>query len=281
MKISVVVTTYNRPAALTTVLRSLLAQHQLPHEILVADDGSANETREAIQSIAKESTVPLHHLWQIDDGFRAAAARNLAVVAAQGDLIVFLDGDCVTRPDFIAQHHGLAEPGWFVAGSRVLLNPSLTEQLVDQQWPVHHWSRWQWLTQRLQGQINRWWPLCHAPGQVWRKAQPRQWQSARTCNLAVWRNDLLAVNGFDESYQGWGHEDADLAVRLIRHGVHYKNGRFSTTVLHLWHPENDRSQLPENVARLKHILGSPHTQAVRGLDGYTPQAVSKALQARA
>jgi predicted glycosyltransferase involved in capsule biosynthesis len=81
---------------------------------------------------------------------------------------------------------------------------------------------------------------------------------------------LVAVNGFDESYQGWGHEDADLAVRLIRHGVHYKNGRFALTVLHLWHAENDRSQLPENLARLDAILQGTHTQAPVGLAQHPP-----------
>ncbi len=281
MKISVVVTTYNRPAALSLVLRALLAQQRLPDEILIADDGSTEETRAAIQTLARTSSVPMLHLWQEDQGFRAAAARNLSVAAAQGDLIVFLDGDCVPRPDFVAQHQCLAEPGQFVAGSRVLLNPAFTEQVVSQQPPLHQWGRLTWLLHRIQGHANRWWPLCHLPGQTWRKSQPMRWQSARTCNMAVWREDLLAVNGFDEQYQGWGHEDADLAVRLIRQGVHYKNGRFATTVLHLWHPENDRSQLPENVAKLEKILNSSLTQAAQGLNRYSPPMVAQALQARA
>ncbi len=200
------------------------------------------------------------------------------MAAAQGDLIVFLDGDCVARPDFIAQHQRLAETGHFVAGSRILLNPDLTETVTNQQAHLYQWGRWKWLLQRLQGHTNRWWPLCHLPGQTWRKLHPMRWQSARTCNLAVWRRDLWAVNGFDEQYQGWGHEDADLAVRLIRHGVHYKNGRFATTVLHLWHQENDRSQLPDNLAKLETILHSSQTQAAQGLNRYSPQMIASALQ---
>jgi len=278
MKISVVVTTYNRPQALRLVLNALLAQAQAPFEILIADDGSTEDTRQTIRQMARHSVVPVRHLWQTDAGFRAAAARNLAVAAAQGELIVFLDGDCVPRPDFIAQHARLAQEGWFVAGSRVLLSPALTQEAEAQQWPIHGWGRWTWWRHALSGQTNRWTPLLNLPGQAWRRQQAQHWQSARTCNMSVWRHDLVAVNGFDESYQGWGHEDADLAVRLIRHGVHYKNGRFATTVLHLWHAENDRSHLPENIARLEAILKGKHTQASVGLGQYSPEVIEQALQ---
>ena len=278
MKISVVVTTYNRPQALSLVLSALLAQRQPPFEILIADDGSGEPTRQLIRHMAKDADVPIRHLWQTDDGFRAASARNMAVAAAQGELIIFLDGDCIPRTDFTDQHARLAQAGWFVAGSRILLSQALTDRAEAQQWPMHQWGRWAWLGQNFSGQTNRWLPLLNVPGQGWRRRQPRHWQSARTCNMAVWRNDLVAVNGFDESYQGWGHEDADLAVRLIRHGVHYKNGRFALTVLHLWHAENDRSLLPENVARLDAILKGTHTQAPVGLAQHSPVSIQQAMQ---
>jgi len=281
MKISVVVTTYNRPQALSLVLRGLLAQSQPPFEILIADDGSGDLTRQTIRQMARDTDVPIRHLWQTDVGFRAASARNMAVAAAQGELMVFLDGDCIPRHDFLAQHARLAQTGWFVAGSRLLLTKTLTEQVQTQQSPIHEWGRWAWWVQRVMGQTNRWLPLLNLPGQVWRRRQPQHWQSARTCNMAVWRTDLVAVNGFDESYQGWGHEDADLAVRLIRHGVHYKNGRFALTVLHLWHAENDRSHLPENLARLDRILQATHTQAPLGLAQHTPASIQQAMQMRA
>jgi glycosyltransferase involved in cell wall biosynthesis len=281
MKISVVVTTYNRPQALSLVLRGLLAQSQPPFEILIADDGSGDLTGQTIRQMARDTGVPIRHLWQNDVGFRAASARNMAVAAAQGELMVFLDGDCIPRHDFIAQHARLAQTGWFVAGSRLLLTKTLTEQVQTQQSPIHEWGRWAWWVQRVMGQTNRWLPLLNLPGQVWRRRQPQHWQSARTCNMAVWRTDLVAVNGFDESYQGWGHEDADLAVRLIRHGVHYKNGRFALTVLHLWHAENDRSHLPENLARLDRILQATHTQAPLGLAQHTPASIQQAMQMRA
>lgn len=276
--ISVIVTTYNRPDALQAVLRSLAAQVDRDFEVLVADDGSRDDTAAAIAALAGDFPVPLRHLWQADDGFRAAAARNLAVAASAGDYLVFVDGDCVLRPDFVARHRALAESGWFVAGNRVLLSEMFTQHAMQQAAPLHVNSRLNWLRQRLRGAINRWLPLCFVPGQSWRKRQPTRWQGARTCNLALWRADFDAVNGFDEAFQGWGHEDADLAIRLLHAGVRRKDGRFATAVLHLWHRENDRSKLLENERRLAEILASDRRRALVGIDSYDPVRVGAALR---
>lgn len=268
MKASVIVTTYNRPDALQAVLRGLAAQEDQDFEVVVADDGSTADTAQLIQTLANDYPVPLRHVWQEDQGFRAAAARNRACAQANGDYWIFLDGDCVPLPDFIGEHKRVAQAGCFVAGNRVLLNDTFTHHALTQQLPLHTRHRGQWLVDRLVGRINRWLPLLHAADGAWRLRSPARWQGARTCNLAVWREDFVAVNGFDESYAGWGHEDADLAVRLIRQGVRRKDGRFATAVLHLWHRENDRSQLQENVQRLDEIISSQRIQARQGLSQY-------------
>ncbi len=268
MKISVIVTTYNRPDALSAVLQGLAAQQQTHFEVLIADDGSGPETRQIVRTLAKTFPVPLIHVWQEDLGFRAGAARNKASAQATGDYLIFIDGDCVALPSFLTQHEKLAEPGWFVAGNRVLLSEAFTHQTLRQGLALHQRTRWQWLMDRLNGRINRWLPLLLAGDAEWRKNAPKRWQGARTCNLAVWRQDFLAVNGFDEAYAGWGHEDADLAVRLIRQGTYRKDGRFATAVMHLWHKENDRSQLQENVARLEQILAAQRTKAEIGVSQY-------------
>lgn len=277
MKLAVIVTTYNRPDALQAVLRSLAAQTDRAFEVLVADDGSRDETALAIAEVARDFPLPLLHLWQADDGFRAAAARNLAVAASRADYLVFIDGDCVLRPDFVARHRALAESGWFVAGNRVLLSKSFTAgALQPPPAALHGDGLASWLVRRLNGSINRWLPLCFVGGQNWRKRQPRRWQGARTCNLAVWRSDFAKVNGFDEAFQGWGHEDADLAIRLLRAGVQRKDGRFATAVLHLWHNENDRSNLAENERRLAEITGGDRVRALRGVDAWTPALLAAA-----
>lgn len=275
--ISVVVTTYNRSDALRAVLVSLAAQTDTAFEVLVADDGSRPETAEAVAAAGVNFPVPLVHLWQSDDGFRAAAARNLAVAASRGDYLVFVDGDCVLRPDFVARHRGLAEPAWFVAGNRVLLSERFTTKVLQAPTiALHGDSRLCWLVRRFSGAINRWLPLCFVPGNGWRKRQPQRWQGARTCNLAMWRADFDAINGFDEAFQGWGHEDADLAIRLLHAGVQRKDGRFATAVLHLWHRENDRSNLVENERRLAEIVASDRRKAALGIDTYDAGRVNAA-----
>ena len=271
MKVSIIVTTYNRPDALAAVLRGLAAQDDRAFEVLVADDGSTEDTARLVQAMARDFPVPLTHVWQEDLGFRAGAARNRACAQASGDYLVFIDGDCVPLPDFVGEHKRFAEPGWFVAGNRVLLSEAFTAQALAQACPLHQRSPWQWLKARLKGHINRWTPLLHAANGAWRKRAPKRWQGARTCNLAVWRDDFVQVNGFDEAYAGWGHEDADLAVRLLRHGTQRKDGRFGTAVLHLWHRENDRSHLEENQQRLAHILSSDRIWAQQGLSQYLLQ----------
>lgn len=276
--ISVVVTTYNRPDALAATLRSLAAQADREFEVIVADDGSRDETAATIAEVGAAFPVRLIHVWQPDDGFRAAAARNLAVAASRGDYIVFVDGDCVLRSDFVARHRALAELGWFVAGNRVLLSEGFTRQALATNAELHGDGRLTWLTRRFTGAINRWLPLCFVGGDAWRKRQPQRWQGARTCNLAMWRADFDTVNGFDEAFSGWGHEDADLAIRLLHAGVQRKDGRFATAVLHLWHRENDRSNLAENERRLAEILASERVRALVGVDAYDAGRVAAATR---
>lgn len=263
--ISVIVTTYNRPDALRAVLAGFEAQRDLDFELRIADDGSRDDTRALVEAAARTSRLPIHHVWQEDRGFRAGAARNRAVAGCRGDYLVFVDGDCVPRPDFIMRHRALAEPGWMVAGNRVLLSESFTQRVLAERTPIHAWSNARWQVARREGAINRTLPLRALPLGPLRKLAATRWQRVRTCNLAVWRRDFEAVNGFDESYEGWGFEDSDLAVRLLNAGVRRKEGAFATGVLHLWHRENDRRFEGENLARLQQRIGSGVTRIERGL----------------
>ena len=136
MPISVVVTTYNRPDALRAVLDGLAAQADLDFEVIVADDGSRDDTRALVERTGAGFPVPLSHTWQEDKGFRAGAARNRAAERARGDYLVFLDGDCIPRPDFVACHRALAERGWMVAGNRILLSEAFTATTLRERLPV-------------------------------------------------------------------------------------------------------------------------------------------------
>lgn len=265
MLISIVVTTYNRPDALRAVLGGLAHQRDRGFEVIVADDGSRDDTRALIEATAPGFPVPLAHVWQEDRGFRAGAARNRAAERARGDYLVFLDGDCVARPDFVARHRALAERGWMVAGNRILLSETFTATALRDRLPLHAWSAADWKQARRRGEINRTLPLVHLPLGPLRKVAAARWQRVRTCNLGVWMDDLRRVRGFDETFEGWGFEDSDLAVRLLNAGVRRKEGAFATGVLHLWHRENDRRHEGRNWELLQQRIRAGDTLPLRGL----------------
>lgn len=263
--ISVIVTTYNREDALEAVLRSLAGQTDPDFEVLVADDGSGPATAALVAAWKAKAGHRVEHVWHPDDGFRAAEIRNRAVLASRGSYIIFLDGDCIVRPDFVATHRRLAERGWFVTGNRVLLSPARTASVLKDNETPERWPAGRWLAERWRGGVNRLSALLHLPLGPLRRLRRNAWQGARSCNLAIWRADLDKVDGFDADYSGWGKEDSDLIVRLLHAGVHRKDGTFATGVIHLWHKEADRAQLSANEEKLSDVISSDDVRARRGL----------------
>lgn len=263
--ISVIVSTYNRDDALDAVLHSLARQSDRNFEIVVADDGSGPSTAELVRQRQTRLGVAVSHVWHEKRGFRAAEIRNRAIRASRGTYCIFLDGDCITPADFIANHRRLAELGWFVCGNRSLLSRSMTEAILRGQCKPEDCGMPFWITRRVGGGINRLSPLLRLPVGPLRKMRPNAWRGARSCNLAVWRADLDRVDGFDASFSGWGREDSDLLIRLLRTGVRRKDGIFATGVLHLWHPDADRSALAENDLKLAQVLSSERIRADRGI----------------
>lgn len=262
--IAVILTTYNRPDALSAALEGYLAQSDRDFELIVADDGSTDETRKVVLSYQRRAPFKISHVWHEDRGFRAAAIRNRALEKTAADYIIFSDGDCIPLPEFIRGHRRLAERGWFLVGSRILLNEAFTHHILTERHPAHIFSKGQWLRARWRGDINRLLPLLPLPlFPPLRKLAAHRWQGVMTCNLSAWRQDLCRIKGFDESYCGWGLEDSDLTVRLIRSGIRRKSARFATAVLHLWHRENPRTDLKENRQKLDELLHSEHSCATR------------------
>lgn len=267
--LAVIITTYNRPDALRAVLTAYRSQKDRDFEMIVADDGSTEETARVVAEMRAKADFKITHIWQEDRGFRAAKIRNRALAATTADYVLFSDGDCIPLPGFVARHRRLAEPGWFLAGNRILMSDAATGTVLGQHVPLWHWSYPRWISAAMTGQINRLLPLLPLPfATPLRKLPAKQWQGVMTCNLSAWRSDLLRINGFDEEYCGWGLEDSDLAIRLLHAGVRRKSVRFAAPVLHLWHRENDRGGLPDNQQRLEELLRSDRMTANRGVGQY-------------
>ncbi len=263
--ISVIVTTYNREDALDAVLRSLERQNDLAFEVLVADDGSGAATAALVERRKAAFGRRLEHVWHSDEGFRAAEIRNRAILAARGTYLIFLDGDCIVRPDFVTAHRRLAEPHWFVTGNRVLLSRDLTAKVLRENLAPEAWSGVRWLAERFNGGVNRLSGLLNLQLGPLRRLRQGMWEGARSCNLAIWRSDLDRVDGFDADYSGWGKEDSDIIARLLHAGVRRKDGMFATGVIHLWHAEADRSRLTENERKLAEVTEGDRVRARRGL----------------
>lgn len=273
--ISVIVTTYNREDALDACLRALGRQSDRSFEIVVADDGSRPQTARVIAHWQARLTQPLKHVWHEHAGFRGGEIRNRGIRASAGALCIFLDGDCLAPAGFVAAHRRLHEPGWFVTGNRILMTRVLTETVLTRGIEAESWNSAVLAWQRARGGINRFLPTLRLPLGALRKLRRKSWVGAQTCNLAVARRDLDRVDGFDCAYTGWGLEDSDLVVRLLHAGLRRKDGRFATGVLHLWHPQNDRSQLAANQMRLDAVVGGSRVRALRGLSTLGEEAMQQ------
>jgi glycosyltransferase involved in cell wall biosynthesis len=266
--VSLIITTYERPKALSLVLDSLSRLTTFPLEVVIADDGSTEPTKKVIADWQKKLPFRLIHAWQEDDGFRAAAARNKAAIASSGNYLIFLDGDCLVFPDFIRNHIQLSAHNKMVIGSRILCSKELTSEMESGLEKPLDWKLYAWTKAKFLKKINRVLPLVRLNDSWIRNLRGDKWKGVRTFNLGVWRDDFFAANGFDERFQGWGHEDADLAIRLIKNGIQRKDGQFSIPVLHLWHQESDRTKLNHNEKMLSDTLCSTTTRALLGIDQY-------------
>ena len=238
---ALIITCYNWSLALQKVLSSVSRQTVMPDEIVIADDGSRPVIQETIQRWQPILGGRLKHVWQPDDRFRAARSRNLALIKTACDHLVMIDGDCLLPPSFIEQHQRLITDGVMVAGGRYLLSKDETSLLLNE--PIDKtvlFDEFKFLVAPV--------------GPVFRDRVGNSWRQVRTCNLGVNRADLLAIGGFDENYIGWGKEDSDLVVRLMRHGVRIRSGRLAVCVKHLYHQAASRQYLEKNTENLARLL---------------------------
>ena len=269
MRVALVVTTYNWPEALGLILASVRGQSRLPDEVIVADDGSGADTADLIAREQAGFPCPMRHVWQEDLGFRVARARNLAIAATDCDYIVLIDGDMVLHPRFIEDHVRAARRGGFVQGMRVLTTAVGRDRMLRE-----HLTRLRFGDAGLRRRR-------HTLRILWlsrlllRLTRSRQRLSGiKTCNQGWWRDDLLALNGFDERMQGWGREDEELALRAFHLGLVRRSLRFGGLAFHLHHAERHREGASPNDALLEETRRQRLTRCQLGLDAHLPARVA-------
>jgi glycosyltransferase involved in cell wall biosynthesis len=260
MRVSLVITTYNRPDALLLVLRSVEGQLTQPDEVIIADDGSDIELQKLITDFQQSFNLNIIHSWQKDKGFRAAKSRNKAIAKSNFDYIVLIDGDMILHPEFINDHINQAQPSYFVQGSRVLLTKDKTNQTLDQQK-----INFSLLSNGLQNRKN----AIHSNFLSKLFSNKSNYLSGiRTCNMAFYKQDCININGFNNEFEGWGKEDSEFITRLLNSGINRKNVRFNAIQFHLWHNEYKRDSLEKNDAILQEAIENQTKWCYNGIDSF-------------
>ena len=263
MQSSLVIATYNWPQALDLCLKSVMQQSAMPAEIIIADDGSGPETKLVVEKYQKLFSIPVTHLWQKDEGFKLAQIRNKAAAIAK-DYIIQIDGDLILHKNFIKDHLAAATNAKFICGSRVILNKEITGQLIATASNKNHFS---FFNKNISNRFNSL-PLKILSNFMNAVKDQNSTTSIRGCNMAYWRKDFIAVNGYNENFVGWGREDSDLVIRFTKYGLKRRFFKWQGIVYHLYHHENDRGNLLQNDQLLEKTKKESSFTCEKGVNQY-------------
>jgi len=256
MRVSLIVTTYNWPDALKLVLESIKKQVILPDEVIIADDGSSNETKDLIKNYKKDFPTKLIHCWQEDKGFRAARIRNMAIAASSCEYIIGIDGDIILDKYFVKDHIKHAKKGRYIQGLRVLTTKQAANELLKEFKELSFFSK---------GLKNRKNSIRSNILSIIFSKETISLKGVKTCNFSIYKSDIEKINGFDNNFVGWGREDSDFVVRFLNSGGKRFNLKFNAIAYHIYHNENSRKSLEENDKRLKNSIENRVTVCSNGL----------------
>lgn len=259
MKVSLIITTYNWPEALNAVLRSVNNQVVLPDEVIIADDGSKDDTSNLINNWKKKLKIPLIHAWQEDDGFRLARSRNNAIAKSSGDIIIMIDGDMVLSKKFILSYKKSMKKGFFIQAGRVLTDLKRSEHIQATGELPNFFSS---------GIRNRKNTISNEFLSKIFSYTRNNSNGTRGCNMAFWRKDVFEINGFDNEFVGWGREDTEFTERMLNYGVNRLYLKFSGVAFHLYHEEKPRTSVPGNDERLQMTVLEKKSKCENGLDRF-------------
>ncbi len=247
VQISIIISTYNAEEWLEKVLWGYQIQSFKNFEIVIADDGSGPKTKELLETMKKEVSYPIVHIWQEDDGFQKSKILNKAIVACRGAYIVMSDGDCIPRPDFLVVHNTHKEKGYFLSGGYFMLpmdisklitkEDILTEKCFDISWLTKNNLKPSFKNNKLTARGFK------AKFLNFITPTNASWNGH---NSSGWKTDIEAVNGFDERMQ-YGGQDRELGERLFNYGIKSKQIRYSAVCIHLDHKRGYKT--PESIAK--------------------------------
>lgn len=252
--VSVIISTYNQPKWLQKVLWSYEQQIFKDFEVVIADDGSGEETKGLIDKMKLNVSYPIQHIWHEDNGFQKTIILNKATIAAKADYLLYTDGDCVVRKDFLQAHVDNREQGYFLSGGYFKLPMNISEMITksdiknqncfDINWLVKNGLKKTFKTNKLTAKglkqvlLNKFTPT---------KA------TFDGMNVSGCKKDIIKVNGFDERMQ-YGGEDRELGERLMNCGIKFKQIRYSAICLHLDHERGYvKSEMIEKNKKIRSI----------------------------
>ena len=260
MRVSLIITTYNRPDALLFVLKSIENQSILPDEVVVADDGSDERIKNLITDFRAQTNLIIIHSWHEDKGFRVAKSRNKAIAKSSSDYIILVDGDMILHRYFIQDHIKKSQANYFVQGSRVLLSKDKTEKILDSKK-----ISFSFFSSGLKNRKNA---IRSNLLSKFFSSKKNYLKGIRSCNMAFFKDDCIKVNGFNENFEGWGREDSEFVVRLFNTGLNRKNLRFNAIQYHLWHKDIDRKHLDYNNQLLQNTIKQKLKVCKKGINKY-------------
>lgn len=260
MNISLIISTYNSPDILDKILEIIALGTKIPDEILIADDGSSKKTAKMLQKW--QEILPVKHIWHEDKGFRKCKILNKTLKAVNNGYVIFLDGDCIPHIRFIEDHYKLAEKGFFIQGRRCFVSQSEVPNFLSGSKSLSRLF--------FTGKLSGYFKSVRFPKPIIKIDQGQR--GLIGCNWAAWHTDLININGFDQSYEGWGiGEDSDICTRLYNIGIKRKFVYGRAVVYHLNHPELPKNHHADSKRKLLDVIETGKTRCVNGLN-YDPES---------
>ncbi len=235
---SLVTPTYNWPEALELLLLSIMNQTVLPNEVIIADDGSKEDTKILIEKFQKKFPIPLIHLWQEDHKNRKPRAMNRAIAIAKYDYIIEIDGDIIMNKHFVEDHLTFAQKEVYLYGSRVNIKESLLPDLFSKKI-----IDFNFFSKGIKKRAR----TIHLPFMMqFVKVVDKRSSKLRGCNMSFWRSDFIKINGFNENLVGWGIDDSEMIERLHNLEIKGKRLKFAGIAYHIYHQEQSKSHIETN-----------------------------------